>query len=403
MCRRRSLTDQVHDRLRHMIVSLHLQPRQPLVEKELCKSFGVSRTPLREAILRLAEHGLITVAPQHGTFVSGISPRSVRWAHVLRESLEVPVMQRLASQPARRLDAVRKILLEQKILAARNDQAGFILLDDQFHEALFAACGVADLWGVIHAEQGHLDRVRFIQGNLRGGVTLPLAQDEALVDALAEGAAHKAAALTRAHVAGSWSSWSATCASVLLFLRAGGCDSPTSTTRGACSTFAAIHGRLGYRSPFVRARSAERPVPCALAPTRDHVVAKPTFSVNLRNNLFHTMPIADRSLITPHLQNVDLEQGAVLEESGEPIANVFFPLEGIGSMLAIEESGRRIEAGLFGRDGMSGTSVVMGVGATPNRTVMQVRGHGLMIAAERLRELLDRSPSLQRHLLLYVQ
>lgn len=201
--RRRTRADLVHDQLRHMIVTQDLQPGQPLIEKDLCETFGVSRTPLREAILRLAEHGLITVAPQHGTFVAQISPRDVRLAHFLRENLEVPVIRRLTLQPRRDLDAVRAILLDQKILAARDDRAGFILLDDRFHEALFDACGLAELWGVIHAKKGHLDRVRFLQGSLRGGVATPLAQHEAIVEAVAAGDADRAASLLRAHVAGS--------------------------------------------------------------------------------------------------------------------------------------------------------------------------------------------------------
>ncbi|MBM3605071.1 MAG: GntR family transcriptional regulator, partial [Alphaproteobacteria bacterium] len=118
--RKQSLAELIHDRLRHLIVTLELQPGQPLIEKELCESFGVSRTPLREAVLRLAEHGLVTVAPQHGTFVSLISPRAVRLAHFLRENLEVPVIRRLVALPVRPMDRVNAIILEQKILAARN-------------------------------------------------------------------------------------------------------------------------------------------------------------------------------------------------------------------------------------------------------------------------------------------
>ena len=68
---------------------------------------------------------------------------------------------------------------------------------------IFAACGLVELWGVIHAKKGHLDRVRFIQGNLRGGVATPLAQHETIVEAVAAGDADMAATLLRAHVAGS--------------------------------------------------------------------------------------------------------------------------------------------------------------------------------------------------------
>ncbi|WP_410218200.1 GntR family transcriptional regulator [Paracoccus sp. (in: a-proteobacteria)] len=201
--RKRSRAEVIHDALRHMIVTLELKPNEALPEKELCERFGVSRTPFREAILRLAEHGLVTVAPQHGTFVAGISPRAVRLAHFLRVNLEIPVIRLLAQQPGPDLTRCATLLTEQRILAARNDQAGFILLDDQFHEALFEAAGLSELWGVIHAKKGHLDRVRFIQGNSRGGVTVPLSQHLEILDVISKGEADRAEALMRSHVAGS--------------------------------------------------------------------------------------------------------------------------------------------------------------------------------------------------------
>ncbi|MDP5306817.1 GntR family transcriptional regulator [Paracoccus spongiarum] len=203
--RKRSRADMIHDALRQMIVTLELRPRQALPEKDLCARFDTSRTPLREAILRLAEHGLVTIAPQHGTFVAGISPRAVRQAHFLRESLEVPVIRRLTGQPGADLTEAADILTQQKILAARNDQAGFLLLDDRFHEALFTAAGLGELWAVIHAKKGHLDRIRFIQGNMRGSVQVPLVQHVEILEAVRRGAAPEAEALMRAHVAGSLS------------------------------------------------------------------------------------------------------------------------------------------------------------------------------------------------------
>lgn len=201
--RRRSRAEIVHDELRHLIVTLQLQPGQPLLEKELCERFGVSRTPLREAILRLAEHGLVTVAPQHGTFVAGISPRAVRLAHFMRENLEIPAFRRLALHPKADLRPAREILLAQKIAAARNDHAEFILLDDRFHEALFEAADLLEVWTVIHARKGHLDRIRFIQGNARGSVEVPLAQHETILEALSAGDADRSAELLREHIAGS--------------------------------------------------------------------------------------------------------------------------------------------------------------------------------------------------------
>lgn len=201
--RRRSRADIVHDELRHLVVTLTFQPGQALIEKELCERFGVSRTPVREAILRLAEHGLVTVAPQHGTFVAAISPRAVRLAHFMRENLEIPAFRRLALQQAPDLKPAREILLAQKIAAARNDHAEFILLDDRFHEALFEAADLQEVWAVIHAKKGHLDRIRFIQGNVRGSVEVPLAQHEAILQALEDHDTERAAELLSEHIAGS--------------------------------------------------------------------------------------------------------------------------------------------------------------------------------------------------------
>lgn len=201
--RRRTRADVVHDALRHLIVTLELAPGQLLSEKEMCDRFGVSRTPIREAFLRLAEHGLVTVAPQHGTFVAGISPKAVRLAHFLRENLEIPAIRRLAAQPAPDLSAARDILVAQKVAAARNDQAEFILLDDRYHEALFDAVDLSDVWAVIQARKGHLDRIRFIQGTVRGSVEVPLCQHEQILDALTAQDGNLAARLLKDHIAGS--------------------------------------------------------------------------------------------------------------------------------------------------------------------------------------------------------
>lgn len=67
--RKKSRASEIYDALRTLIVTLELPPKEVLQEKDLCDRFDVSRTPLREALLRLADHGLVTIAPQHGTFV----------------------------------------------------------------------------------------------------------------------------------------------------------------------------------------------------------------------------------------------------------------------------------------------------------------------------------------------
>lgn len=121
------------------------------------------------------------------------------------------------------------------------------------------------------------------------------------------------------------------------------------------------------------------------------------------NNLIHTMSSADRELIEPHLTPVKLPKRMVLEEPGEPISRVYFLRSGVGSTVAMIENGRPIEVGLFGHEGMSGTAIVMQSEYSTQRTFMQIAGDGWSIDAKRLRDLLEQSTSLQRHLLRYVQ
>ena len=122
-----------------------------------------------------------------------------------------------------------------------------------------------------------------------------------------------------------------------------------------------------------------------------------------QNNLIFTMSHADRALLEPHLTQVDLERRKVLEEPNTAIRYIYFPIIGIGSTIAVGSEGRRIEAGLFGREGMSGTSILMETDRTPHETFMQVAGHGLVMETDAFRDVLEKSPSIRRHLARFVQ
>ena len=75
--RRKSMVDQAHTLLQNAIISSKLPPGQVLKERELCDILSISRTPIREALLRLQEDGLVEIFPQAGTYVSRISIEAV--------------------------------------------------------------------------------------------------------------------------------------------------------------------------------------------------------------------------------------------------------------------------------------------------------------------------------------
>jgi CRP-like cAMP-binding protein len=92
-----------------------------------------------------------------------------------------------------------------------------------------------------------------------------------------------------------------------------------------------------------------------------------------------------------------------LELAQTTIDYVYFPESGLGSVVAIGDRDRRIEIGIFGRDGMSGAAVVMGNDRSPHETFMQIAGHGFRLPADALRRAMTESPSFHNLLLRYMQ
>src|SRR5664279_4647808 len=97
--RERQAAPQVFERLREMIISLALPPGSPLWRAALAEQFGVSSTPIRDALMRLEEEGLVDVFPQHATVVSRIDVRLAQQAHFLRQALELEIVRLLAASP----------------------------------------------------------------------------------------------------------------------------------------------------------------------------------------------------------------------------------------------------------------------------------------------------------------
>src|SRR5438477_9711453 len=102
--RDRQAAPQVFERLRGMIISLELPPGSPLSRAALAEQFGVSSTPIRDALMRLDEEGLVEVFPQYATVVSRIDVHRAQQAHFLRQALELEIVRLLALQPSASFD-----------------------------------------------------------------------------------------------------------------------------------------------------------------------------------------------------------------------------------------------------------------------------------------------------------
>lgn len=127
----------------------------------------------------------------------------------------------------------------------------------------------------------------------------------------------------------------------------------------------------------------------------------PAYTTNL---LLGALSDDDLGRLKPHLERVRLEREQVLVSAGKPISRVFFPEGGVASITADTSENERTEVGIFGREGVSGTAVLLGGDRSPHETFIQVNGStALAIATDRLLTAADASLTLKATLLRFVQ
>ena len=118
-----------------------------------------------------------------------------------------------------------------------------------------------------------------------------------------------------------------------------------------------------------------------------------------KNQVLAKLTLADSSLLAPHLDAVDLPLGTALEASSKRINTIYFLDRGFASVVANGASGRAIEVGIIGREGMTGLPVVLGHDRAARDTYIQVAGSGWAIATAKLKEAMHESVPLHRSLL----
>lgn len=152
----------VYEILRERIIRLDLPPGTPLPRTDLAKEFGISLTPLREALQQLGEERLVLIFPQSRTLVAPIDVAAIGEAQFLRLALETELVRQLACEIAPEdLARLRGIHALQEGLAGQADRVGtFQELDELFHRALFAAAGHEQSQRLVRSRSGHLDRLR---------------------------------------------------------------------------------------------------------------------------------------------------------------------------------------------------------------------------------------------------
>ncbi len=176
---------QIYRVLRENIVFGEYVPGTRLTESTIAQSFGVSRQPVREAFIKLANEGLLEVRPQRGTFVRKISLDAVLDARFLREAVEADVVRLVAEKADRAVLTELYALLDAQKVVANGAVGEFVHLDDSFHRTLAEAAGKRNAWRVLEGLKTPMDRVRHLRASRFPAAKL-ISQHTAIVTAVAK-------------------------------------------------------------------------------------------------------------------------------------------------------------------------------------------------------------------------
>lgn len=196
-----SLSNRVYLSLKAAILSLSVKPGQILRKGEICDQLKISRSPVSEAVTRLAAEGLVDVVPQAGTFVSRFSMDEIREGAFLREALELQAVELVAETITEdQLTELRRNLRVQEVLVADKDVAGFYKLDAEMHELILSYTGFRRLAQIAETSWLQVNRARQMVLPNHDRVHETLEEHRAILDALAAHDPQAARAATRRHL-----------------------------------------------------------------------------------------------------------------------------------------------------------------------------------------------------------
>ena len=187
--------------LKQKILDNKLPPGTQLLELEAAALLNMSRTPVREAMVRLGQEGLISIRPRHGMRVLPISPDDTQEIYQILAALEAAAAEIVAAKPRseRGLDHFRQALADMAQGLENDDLEVWAEADERFHKLLIEFAGNKRLAALVnlHWEQAH--RVRMVTLRLRPKPTASMADHFALVAAIEKGKPDAARKIHREH------------------------------------------------------------------------------------------------------------------------------------------------------------------------------------------------------------
>ena len=195
----------IYEDLRLRIITVEIAPDTVLSRASLAKDYGVSQTPVREALQRLEQDGLVETFPQSRTVVTRIDADALIESHFLRRAVETEVVRQLAIRhPEETLSELEAFIAMQETLIENPAQVTmFYDLDENFHRALFAGIGYVGLHNMIRSRSGHLDRARRLDMPRRAKMREIVDGHIAILEAVRRGDPDAAEVAMRDHLSGT--------------------------------------------------------------------------------------------------------------------------------------------------------------------------------------------------------
>jgi DNA-binding GntR family transcriptional regulator len=186
---REKSTDSVYQQLRAKILTDEFRPGMQLLERDLVSLFGVSRTPVREALVRLQKENLLQIVPRHGIRVRQVSLPEIEAIHQVQTSLEGSAAGTVAALALRAKDLAP---FDQACNAMdrareRSDDQAWAAADEAFFSHLLALCGNPRLTQIVNECRDQIRRVRDLTFRLAAFADFPSGQHRAIVEAIRAG------------------------------------------------------------------------------------------------------------------------------------------------------------------------------------------------------------------------
>ena len=196
-----SLAQRVYDSLREAILSMSFRPGDILRKPEICAQLGVSRSPVSEAVTRLAVEHLVRIVPQTGTYVARFSLAEIREGAFLREALELAAVEKVAQTITDdELTQLRHNLRLQQALLDDDDFDGFYQTDAAMHELILSFTGYRRVAALAETSWVHVNRARQLILPAPGRVQSTYAEHQAILAAIEARDPVAARAATRLHL-----------------------------------------------------------------------------------------------------------------------------------------------------------------------------------------------------------